>query len=85
MIQTNEPDYRLASDKFCYWLQGFFEMTDADSLTEKQVKLIKEHLALVFTHKVVIPSDPTPPNPPIGTGIKNWPLSPPIDPMVVIC
>ncbi len=33
---------------FCYWLQGFFEMVDPKNLTEAQVKMIKEHLALVF-------------------------------------
>ena len=34
---------------FCYWLQGFFEMTEADTLSKKQVLMIKEHLNLVFT------------------------------------
>lgn len=33
---------------FCYWLQGFFEMTEADVLSQKQVLMIREHLALVF-------------------------------------
>lgn len=33
---------------FAYWLQGFFELTDAETLTVDQVKIIKEHLALVF-------------------------------------
>lgn len=36
------------SEQFCYWLQGFFEMTDSKNLSEAQVKMIKEHLALVF-------------------------------------
>lgn len=33
---------------FCYWLQGFFELTVQTSLTEWQVKMIKEHLDKVF-------------------------------------
>ena len=33
---------------FVYWLQGFFELTDSKKLTEAQVKMIKEHLALVL-------------------------------------
>lgn len=36
------------STEFTYWLQGFFELTDAKSLDEKQVAIIKEHLQLCF-------------------------------------
>lgn len=35
---------------FCYWLQGFFEVTDATDVTPKQAEIIKNHLNLVFTH-----------------------------------
>ena len=31
-----------------YWLQGFFEISGATSLTEGQVQIIQDHLALVF-------------------------------------
>lgn len=44
----------MQSRDFCFWLQGFFEMTqdtaDNLSLNSTQVKLIKEHLDLVFRH-----------------------------------
>jgi len=33
---------------FAYWLQGYFELTDASSLTEEQVATIKEHLESTF-------------------------------------
>ena len=33
---------------FTYWLQGFFEISDAKKLDEKQVQVIKDHLNLVF-------------------------------------
>ncbi len=36
------------SVSFAYWLQGFFELTDSNTLTEEQVKVIREHLNLVF-------------------------------------
>jgi hypothetical protein len=38
----------MQQDQFCYWLQGFFEISDSNKLTEKQVQIIKDHLALVF-------------------------------------
>lgn len=41
--------------EFAYWLQGFFELSEAESLSEKQVKVIKNHLGLVF-HHVIDPS-----------------------------
>lgn len=33
---------------FCYWLQGFSELSCADYPTAEQWKLIREHLALTF-------------------------------------
>ena len=44
--------------EFAYWLAGFFELSTDDSLktlNEQQVKIIKEHLELVF-NKVTIES-----------------------------
>jgi hypothetical protein len=38
----------MSSTNFCYWLQGFFEMTQAEELTPMQVEQIKDHLKLVF-------------------------------------
>ena len=31
-----------------FWLHGFFELSDTETLSDKQVKIIKEHLDLVF-------------------------------------
>lgn len=37
------------SDEFCYWLQGYFEISkNVSSLDAAQLKVIKKHLALVF-------------------------------------
>ena len=33
---------------FTYWLQGFVEMTEADTISEAQWKMIKEHLKLTM-------------------------------------
>lgn len=35
-------------ENFCYWLQGFFEISEGNQLTEKQTEIIKRHLELVF-------------------------------------
>lgn len=35
--------------QFAYWMQGFVEMTNADSITPEQWKMIKDHLALTMT------------------------------------
>lgn len=32
---------------FLYWLQGFLEMSEAKTLDEKQVQIIKDHIKLV--------------------------------------
>lgn len=46
----------MTSRDFCYWLQGYFEVADADnlgiSMTDKQVQMIKNHLSLVFKHEI---------------------------------
>ena len=34
---------------FYYWLRGFFELSDAKTLSEAQVRMIKEHMNLVAT------------------------------------
>ena len=33
---------------FTYWLKGFFEISDAKTVDEKQVQIIKDHLNSVF-------------------------------------
>lgn len=35
-------------EQFVYWLQGYFELTSSNELSEQQVEIIKDHLALVF-------------------------------------
>jgi hypothetical protein len=42
----------LDSKSFVFWLQGYFELSNSDTLTPHQVKLIKQHLNLVFKHDI---------------------------------
>lgn len=46
----------MSPEQFAYWLQGFFEMRDADPesaskpLSPEQVKVLREHLGKVLKH-----------------------------------
>ena len=43
------------SRDFCYWLQGFFEISTHDGkagLSPTQTKTIKNHLDMVFVHEI---------------------------------
>lgn len=42
----------MTSRDFAYWLQGFFELSDANTLDRKQTQTIKNHLNLVFKHEI---------------------------------
>lgn len=45
---------------FCYWLQGFFEISkdsELKNLDENQVKTIKDHLGLVFGKETTLPNN----------------------------
>lgn len=37
---------------FCFWLQGFFEISGENHLSSRQVEVIKDHLNLVFVHEI---------------------------------
>lgn len=37
---------------FVYWLQGYFELSESTTMSEKQVQIVKNHLNLVFTHVI---------------------------------
>lgn len=44
--------------EFCYWLQGYFELSANGTLNPSQVEIVKNHLNLVFKHEIDSP-DPT--------------------------
>lgn len=37
---------------FCYWLQGYFEVSDVEQLGLRETKIVKDHLNLVFLHEI---------------------------------
>jgi hypothetical protein len=42
----------MTSRDFCFWLQGYFELSDDKELSEHQIDLIKSHLDMVFVHEI---------------------------------
>lgn len=38
----------MTPEQFVYWLQGCLEITDPKSLGEKEIQVIKDHIALVL-------------------------------------
>jgi hypothetical protein len=42
----------MTSRDFCFWLQGFFELSNTNQLSEQQVSTIKAHLNLAFKHDI---------------------------------
>lgn len=44
----------MSPENFCFWAQGFFELSGAKSIDEQQVQIFKDHLALVFDKKTPI-------------------------------
>ena len=40
------------SRDYCFWLQGFFEISETEELTMKQTEIVKKHLSLVFIHEI---------------------------------
>jgi len=56
MVQNvpNSNRAYMTQDQFCFWLQGLFELCpDLKTLTEAQVKQIRDHLGYVFNGKAV--------------------------------
>ena len=48
------------SESFTYWLQGFVELSDTDTISEKQWLMIKDHLKLVFDKVTPLRTDHVP-------------------------
>ncbi len=42
----------MTSRDFAYWLQGFFEISNPQHLTQEQTDMVKKHLNLVFKHEI---------------------------------
>jgi len=42
----------MTSRDFAYWLNGFFEISGTNKVSEEQIKVVKSHLSLVFKHEI---------------------------------
>lgn len=55
----------MTPEQFCYWLQGYFELTDEElgtehQLTYKQMTVVREHLGKVFNKAPELLNDVVP-------------------------
>ena len=64
----------MTAEQFTYWLQGFFELSGATTLNEQQVKVVKDHIALVLKKETPVSNTIT-----YIPNIRVEPLSPPKD------
>lgn len=80
--------------EFCYWLQGFFELSGSTELTPTQVQIIRDHLALVFRKETPsypapffpAPETPWPPLPPVFCSTTtDFPFETANDPSPIAC
>ena len=42
----------MTSRDFCFWLQGYFEISKNKSITSDETSIIKNHLNMVFKHEI---------------------------------
>lgn len=69
----------MTSEQFCYWLNGYSELTGNTPPTSEQWQMIREHLMTVFL-KVTPPLTPTQPPPAVPyTPLPN--INPSIQPV----
>jgi hypothetical protein len=77
----------MTAEQFTYWLQGFMEIANPAQLGEKEIQIIKDHLALVFDKQTpqrepfpfgtpqVVPYTPSY-TPPYEPGKPYWEIDP---------
>lgn len=58
---------------FVYWLQGFMEIADPQTMTPDQIKMIKDHLEYVFKAMQVPTPQPYNPLSPFSIGTLTGP------------
>lgn len=55
----------MTSRDFCFWLQGYFEISNANTIGPNEAQCIRQHLAMVFKHEID-PSMTAPPGAPVS-------------------
>jgi hypothetical protein len=52
VINEKEKGLSMNSIDFCFWLQGYFEISGNTVINAEQAGIIKDHLNLVFKHEI---------------------------------
>lgn len=67
----------MTPEQFAYWLKGFVEIQNPETLDKDQLQIIKDHLELVFDKvtPVRLPPKATPPTYPSPT-LPTYPIDP---------
>lgn len=42
----------MTSRDFVYWFQGFLEISNTKEINEDQLKIVRNHLTMVFKHEI---------------------------------
>lgn len=42
----------MTSRDFCFWLQGYFEISGASEMNVDEIREVRKHLAMVFKHEI---------------------------------
>lgn len=65
----------MTAEQFVYWLQGFMEINDPDTISKSETRVIKDHLALVFDKQTmeqeIITTIPVPTTTPVAVPNKS--------------
>ena len=78
----------MTTEQFVYWLQGFMEICNPETLDESQTQIIKDHLKLVFDKQTPNRTNPifTPnPSPLLFPTNQVWQEPHRINPFDVTC
>jgi len=80
----------MTTEQFVYWLQGFMEICNPETLDESQTQIIKDHLKLVFDKQtpdrtITVPNPTTPLSPMPTVPFPVWQEPHRINPFDVTC
>lgn len=48
----------MTAEQFAYWLNGYFEISGKETLTEKECSIVRDHLKLVFKKVTPVYNNP---------------------------
>lgn len=76
----------MSPENFCYWLQGYFELSGEEDLSMEQVEVIRDHLKLVFMKlTTVVEIKPTQINTQFWDDIRKQVDKTPQKPFTITC